>query len=166
MVQACGRASSTFYICALRIVCPSPSSYLCLRTFCPRVLSISHITMLARFAPRALSAPVRRAAFQPLRAAPIARRSVTTDAAASHVNKEDVPEVGDSRESSPDLGCTVQKLTFTSASGGRQAFPSQAIRRELRDVRTRPTFIHPRHHKGGAEANVLRHGSSPVRWQK
>jgi pyruvate dehydrogenase E1 component alpha subunit len=45
--------------------------------------------MLSRFAPRALAAPVRlnAARFTP------AVRTVTTDAASSHVEKSEVPEV-------------------------------------------------------------------------
>jgi len=53
--------------------------------------------MLAKFAPRAFSAPVRYNAGAPLRAAfrpaVVARRTVTTDAASSHADKEDVPDV-------------------------------------------------------------------------
>jgi pyruvate dehydrogenase E1 component alpha subunit len=45
--------------------------------------------MLSRFAPRALAAPVRlnAARFTP------ALRTVTTDAASSHAEKSDIPEV-------------------------------------------------------------------------
>lgn len=51
--------------------------------------------MLSKFAPRAFTAPVRTAA--PLRAAfspAVARRTVTTDAASSSVDKSQVPDVG------------------------------------------------------------------------
>ncbi|KAK0278967.1 alpha subunit of pyruvate dehydrogenase [Friedmanniomyces endolithicus] len=55
--------------------------------------------MLAKFAPRAFSAPVRYNAGAPLRAAfrpaVVARRTVTTDAASSHADKEDVPDSDD-----------------------------------------------------------------------
>lgn len=43
--------------------------------------------MLSRFAPRAAAAP------KALRLAPVARRNVTTDAASSHVDKNEVPSV-------------------------------------------------------------------------
>lgn len=53
------------------------------------ILSRRAVTMLSRFAPRAFTAPIRSNA---ARLTP-ALRTVTTDAASSHVEKSDVPEV-------------------------------------------------------------------------
>lgn len=64
-----------------------PPSLLPLPPSC--IFSRGAVTMLSRFAPRAFAAPVRSnaARFTP------ALRTVTTDAASSHVEKSDVPEV-------------------------------------------------------------------------
>jgi len=51
--------------------------------------------MLSRFAPRSLTSSVRRAAFQPIRVAPQVLRTVTTDAASAHAEKDDVPSEDD-----------------------------------------------------------------------
>ncbi|OQN97928.1 Pyruvate dehydrogenase E1 component subunit alpha, mitochondrial [Cryoendolithus antarcticus] len=48
--------------------------------------------MFSRIAPRAFTAPVRRATFLPRQTFTPALRTVTTDAASSHVDKSDVPE--------------------------------------------------------------------------
>ncbi|OQO13674.1 Pyruvate dehydrogenase E1 component subunit alpha, mitochondrial [Cryoendolithus antarcticus] len=48
--------------------------------------------MFSRIAPRAFAAPVRRATFLPRQNFTPALRTVTTDAASSHVDKSDVPE--------------------------------------------------------------------------
>lgn len=44
----------------------------------------------------------------------------------------------------------------------RGALRGQALRRELRDLRARPSFIHPPYHQVRAEADVLRHGCRAV----
>ncbi|KAK6432840.1 alpha subunit of pyruvate dehydrogenase [Oleoguttula sp. CCFEE 5521] len=48
--------------------------------------------MFSRIAPRAFTAPIRRATFLPRQTFTPALRTVTTDAASSHVDKSDVPE--------------------------------------------------------------------------
>jgi pyruvate dehydrogenase E1 component alpha subunit len=83
--------------------------------------------MLSRFAPRAFAAaPAAR--FNAVRRMP-ALRTVTTDAASSHAEKDDVPEVGRSHITH-ELG-EQWRMILTSVAGGRQAFPGQAVRRGL-----------------------------------
>jgi hypothetical protein len=72
--------------------------------------------MLSRFAPRSLTSSVRRAAFQPIRVAPQVLRTVTTDAASAHAEKDDVPSVCDTRTLDKQL---IRQLTI--CTGGRQA---------------------------------------------
>lgn len=97
-----------------------------------------------------LQALPKRQAYQ------LARRTVTTDAASSHAEKEDVPSV------SPFVSNEMLSPYSCATTGGRQALPSQALRGKLRNIRTRPALLHPQHHEEGAQADVLRYGSSQV----
>jgi hypothetical protein len=86
--------------------------------------------MLSRFAPRAFAAaPAAR--FNAIRCMP-ALRTVTTDAASSHAEKDDVPEVG--RLLNANELWKAGRMILTDFAGGRQAFPGQAVRRGFRDI--------------------------------
>ena len=82
--------------------------------------------MLSRALRIPCAPPLRQNAFTPLAkrsVGPWARRTVTTDAASSHAEKEHVPEVSNS-----DCAVGHLDLQVNPATGRRQDIPSQALR--------------------------------------
>ena len=139
-----GLAGERVRCCVASTLSPSQSTFSSPPSVYPQhCLAFHTAAMLSRFAPRAWTAPVRSSVAAPARFAPVVRsvRTVTTDAASSHAEKDDVPTV--SRDGVIPAGLHVEtdalcrRMTSLSKSASTTS-PSRPTSSTPHPIRCKP----------------------------